>query len=268
MWAGRRPLDELHVLADEQAGVLARRAAAFSRQPSVWRVEGTTLVPADAEPPPVEPPLDQRAAALAELIRAAGADPVVEHGVLRGEVLGLEVARVVVDDDGAWLEVGVGKHDREATRMLHADEPTRQALARAVAMVEGHRRAAAPHHPYNRLAPERWLRATVLADPGRIGAARLSPLPSPVDRGDLRKPAPAPAAGVDTEGRPLVAVFSTGMDLDLVPFAADARLADGRDARLLVVVPARDDHPSLRQVAAALKDPAEVVTVPDDWRKP
>ena len=60
--------------------------------------------------------------------------------------LGLEVARAVVDDHGPMLEVGVGKHDRQAQGMVHGDEPTTAALARAVAMVKGHRRADAPHH--------------------------------------------------------------------------------------------------------------------------
>jgi hypothetical protein len=135
-------------------------------------------------------------------------------------------------------------------------------------MVEGHRRAEAPHHPYNRLAPERWLRARVVADPALVGAAHLAPVPSPVEVDDLRKPAPAPAAGVDLEGKPLLAVFSTGVDVDLVPAAVDARLADGRNPRLVIVVPERDDHPYLRKLAEALREPADVLTVPDDWRRP
>jgi hypothetical protein len=205
---------------------------------------------------------------LADELLAAGAEPVVEHGVLRGEVLGLEVARVVVDGEGAYIEVGVGKHDRHAQRLVHGDEPTADALARAVATVAAHRRSDAPRHPLNRLAPERWLRARVVAEPALVGAAHLAPVPSPVDRDDLRQPAPAPAAGSDVEGRPLLIVCSTGVDVDLVPVAVDARLADGRDPRLVLVVPERDDHPLLRALAAALREPAEVMTVPDDWRLP
>ena len=268
LWAERFPLESLHLLVDDGAGLLARRAAAFAQPPSVWRIDGTTLVRAEPEPLLADPPLAADVAALADVIRSAGADPVVEHGVLRGEVLGLEVARAVVDADGPVLEVGVGKHDRQAQAMIHTDVPTSDALARAVAMVEGHRRAAAPNHPYNRLAPERWLRARVVADPVLIGAAHLAPVPSPVEVDDLRKPAPAPAAGVDLEGNPVLAVFSTGVDVDLVPAAVDARLADGRNPRLLIVVPERDDHPYLRKLAEALREPADVVTVPNSWRHP
>jgi hypothetical protein len=252
----------------EAAAVLARRAAAFAEPPRVWRVDGTTLTEAQPGPLSPAPPLDPRVAPLADVMRAAGAEPVVEHGVLRGEVLGLEVARAVVDEHGPVLEVGVGKHDRQAQGMVHGDEPMADALARAVAMVESHRRAAAVHHPYNRLAPERWLRATAVANPAIVGAAELHPVPSPVEVDDLRKPAPAPAAGVDLEGRPLLAVFSTGVDVDLVPVAVDARLADGRNPRLVLVVPERDAHAYLRPLAEALKEPAEVLTVPEDWRRP
>ena len=270
LWAQRFPLEDLHLLVDDAraAGVLARRATAFSRSPVVWRIDGTALTPAEAEPLPAEPAVDERVTPLVDTIRAAGAEPIIEHGVLRGEVLGLEVARAVVDDEGPVLEVGVGKHDRQAQGMVHGDEPTGDALSRAVAMVEGHRRAGAPHHPYNRLAPERWLRARAVADPAMVGAAHLTPVPSPVIVDDLRKPAPAPAAGADLEGRPLLAVFSAGVDVDLVPVAVDARLADGRKLRLVIVVPERDDHPYLRAVVEALKDPAEVMTVLDDWRSP
>jgi hypothetical protein len=51
-----------------------------------------------------------------------------------------------------------------------------------------------------------------------------------------------------------------------VPAAADARLAHARDARLVLVVPERDAHPVTAALAAELVHPAEVVTVPDDWR--
>ncbi|MCU1485234.1 MAG: hypothetical protein JWN67_1980, partial [Actinomycetia bacterium] len=67
--------------------------------------------------------------------------------------------------------------------------------------------------------------------------------------------------GIDAEGRPVVVVASVGVDLDLVPAAADARLADGRGARLVLAVAERDAHPVTRALAAALADPAEIVTV-------
>jgi hypothetical protein len=183
-------------------------------------------------------------------------------------VLGLEVARVITDDGPTRLEVGVGRHDRVAQRLLFPDRPVEIALEQAVATVRRLRTAGAQPHLANTLATERWLRAVVVAHPDLVDAALLAPAPPLVRRGDLRQPVPAPAAGVDVDERPLVVVCSTGIDLDAVPEAADARLADGRrGCRVVVVVPPGDDHPVTRALAADLRDPAAVLTVSARWRE-
>jgi hypothetical protein len=88
-----------------------------------------------------------------------------------------------------------------------------------------------------------------------------------VPRADLRTTTAAMAAGVDGDERPVVVAASAGIDLDLVPAAADARRAHGRHGdRLVVALPPGDDHPRTRQLAALLRDPAEVVIVPPDWK--
>ncbi len=267
-WARQHGLTDLHVLAQEATPLLARRATAFADRPRVWRVDGRGLAPARPEPPPgPEPALPAEAASFVPVLVGAGVEPVVEHGVLTGEVLGLEVARVVVDELGAFLEVGVGKHDRYAQRLMHQDRPPVEALGAAVAAVRQVRRPDAPAHQVNQLARERWLRALVVQRPEVVGASALAPLPSPVRRTDLRQVAPAPAAGVDIHGRPVVVVCSTGIDVDLVPAAADVRLCDRRHARLVLAVPAADDHPLTRALAAALAEPAEVRAIPGDWRR-
>ncbi len=265
-WGRQAGVEELHVLVGDGAGTLARQASEFARPPVVWRVEGASLEP--SQPAPVAPagPLDAAAAELIPMIVAAGAEPVVEHGVLRGEVLGLEVARVVSDEMGTRLEVGVGAYDREAQRLMRGDRPAPEALRAAVQSVREVRRPAAPTHQVNQLAGERWLRSILVRRPELIGASQLEPVPSPVVRTDLRQLAPAPAAGLDDRGRPLLVVCSTGIDVNLVPAAADARLADGRKPRLVLVVPELDDHPLTRSLAAALREPAEVVAVQGDWR--
>ena len=267
-WARTAGVAWLHILADDPAvaGGLARRATQFAVPPQVWVVEGRELVPAVPAPPVVEPPVAADVLEFVPMIEAAGAEAVVEAGVLRAEVLGLEVARVVVDGDGTRLEVGVGAFDREAQRMVHGDRPSAEAMAAAVAAVRKVRRADAPSHELQSLAAERWLRSVVVRRPELAGAAELTPAPSPVVRSDLRSRAPAPAVGVDADGQPVVVVCSTGIDVDLVPAAADARLAADPDARLVLVVPEADDHPVTRTLAGALRDPAEVRPVPGDWR--
>jgi hypothetical protein len=235
---------------------------------TVWEVDGRQLSEAAPAPLSPQPPLPSSAAALADVVRATGADPVVEFGVLTGEVLGLEVARVVVGDDGdVRLEVGVGSHDREARQLMRPDQPASEALAETVQLVRRLRRADVPRHLANILSSERWLRSVLVARPELVGAAHLAPAPPPVPGEDLRRPRPAPATGVGPEGEAVVVVASTGIDLDAVPFAADARLADGRGpVRLIVAVPEGDDHPAIRALADDLRDPAEIVTVPPDWR--
>jgi hypothetical protein len=205
--------------------------------------------------------------AWADVLRVHGAEPVVEHGILTGEVLGLEVARVVVDGAGAHLEVGVGSQDRRAQLLLRPDRPATEALAQAVAAVREWRAPGARPHPAATLAAERWLRAAVVARPDLVGAAHLAPVPPPLPRGDLRQPSPTSAAGVDGDDHPVLVVCSTGIDLDLVPTAADTRLADGRPGvRLILAVPPGDDYPITRRLAGALRHPGQVVTVPAEWR--
>jgi hypothetical protein len=263
IWADRLGLDEVHVLAAADAGIVARRAAQFAFPITVWSIAGIDVAPAVPAPVPAEPPLAPDASAAADVLRHAGIDAVVEHGVLMGEYLGLEVARFV---DGR-LEVGVGKHDREAHALVHADLPLDTALARVVAAVQRQRHGAGEPHPLRRLQSERWLRAVVIAHPDLVGATHLLPVPSPVVREDLRKPAMAPAAGEGVDGGPVLVCCSVGIDLDLVPAAADARVADGRRPRLVLAVPARDEHPTTRMLAGRLREPADVVPVPDDWRE-
>jgi len=269
-WAVRKGVTDLHLVVEADSStvaVLARRAGTFAVAVTVWRLCGRDVLASAPAPPSTSPPLPAEAAAFAGVMRAHGADPVVEYGILTGEVLGLEVARVIVDESGAHLEVGVGHHDREAQYLLRPDWPPEAALDDAVAAVRRWRRAGAPRHLANTLAGERWLRVAVTAHPDIVGAAYLAPVPPPLPRGDLRQPAPAPAAGVDADDRPMLVVCSTGIDLDLVPAAADARLADGRaGVRLVLAVPPADDYPITRDLAAALREPAEIVTVPADWR--
>ncbi len=67
----------------------------------------------------------------------------------------------------------------------------------------------------------------------------------------------------------VVAVCSVGVDLDLIPYAADARLAAeasvpdvGRTpSRLVVVTPARDRINVTRELAGLLRRPAEFVSI-------
>jgi hypothetical protein len=199
------------------------------------------------------------------MLRAAGAEVVVEHGVIFGEIRGLEVARVRVDDDGrAVLDVGVGRFDQEATALLHGHLPTEDALARAIDEVARHRRPDAVPHPVNRLARDRWLRAQVLDDPSLVGLRSLEPVAPATPRRNTRDALPAGAVGTDDDGARVLVVCSVGVDLDLVPVAADLAAREHAD-RVTLVTPPRDQVPVLRSLADRLAVPATFVGVEGDW---
>jgi len=278
-WALSRSVRELNLLVEGPAGALARRAALFAEPIEVWRVDGARVEAAPPAPIEPEPALAPAVAAAAGGLQAAGLTPVAEHGTLHGEVLGLEVARVEPDGaGGARRRVGVGRYERELYEVQHGGAPPDEALADAVAHVRALRRPGAAPHPANQLAPERWLRAVLIAEPGLVGADRLEPVAPPAARAGVRERGPAFALGAGPDGTMLVAC-STGVDLGLVPAAADARLAlaEGRSGaghappagpiRLVLAVPEGDDHAVTRRLAAALREPAAVVTIPRDWRR-
>ena len=250
------------VAGQEVAGVLARRAHYFTQPVAVWRADGRSLVRAPSAPLVNGPTPDARALALVPDIVAAGVEPVIEFGVVTGEVVGLEVCRVTVDATSgeAWLEVGLGAHDREAFALMHGSRPTVAALRGVASTIASHRGHGARPHALNRLARERALRWWIVRTPSSIGAAALSVAAPPVPRENVKDSVPCVAAGVAVDGRPIVVVCSTGVDLDVVPFAADARVAAG-GGELVIAVPAADRHAVTLALAAGLREPARVVAV-------
>lgn len=274
VWAGRAECASLNVIVDEDrigvAGTLARQAEAFTMPTSVWSTAGRSLRRERATELPVSLPAPAAHEELRPLIIAGGAAPLVEHGVLFGEVRGLEVCRVVDDPhlDLVRLEVGVGAHDREAFQMMHGDVPTVESLARIVAAVEQHRRIGATPHPLTRLAAERFLRWQIEQRPELIGADRIRPFAPPVPRRNLKDPIPCVAVGHDADQRPVTVVCASGVDLNLIPFATDARLAaaaaepgGSAQGRLVVVTPRRDRLPVVDELASMLRQPVELLSI-------
>jgi hypothetical protein len=284
IWAGRSGASSLDIVADEGGGVLARRAAEFSLPTRVWRPDGRRLDAAAPEPFASLP--DARAEHLAFLtdIKNAGAVPVIEHGVVTGEVRGLEVCRVV-DADGpdglvVRLEVGAGVHDREAFAIMHGDVPTHDALSGVVGAVAEVRDVSSPAHPLNRLAPERFLRWRLEQEPWLVDLASVEPAPPPTQRRNLKDRVPCSALGRRLDGTPVVVVCSVGVDLDLIPYAADARLAaaawgrmrgdepgagetvpDGNGLDVVVALPPRDVVPATTELAGMLRHSVTLASV-------
>jgi len=257
----------LHLVLDEESPLDARRAAVFNRPVKVWRVDGTALVPvvAGAVTSPADPPVGEATRLLVEMLEAAEVDVVVEHGLIIGEVRGLEVARVRVDADGRTnLDIGVGRFDQEAAALIHGDKPTAVALADAASLVRSLRAPDAAPHPVNRLARERWLRSQVLADPALVGLDELGAISPPVARRNVKDPAPAAAIGIGPGGEIVLVMCTVGIDLDWVPIAADLVLRE-RPERIVTVLPPRDLLSVQHELASLLPVPVRFVTLEGDW---
>ncbi len=265
-WAVRHDATSVHLLADRATGLLARRAEGVALPVHVAHVEGRALVPAIAEALVPEPPAAAAHRQLVDAIAAGGAVPTEEHGVVAGEVRGLEVCRVVDDPDtgAARLEVGVGAHDREIFQMLHGNRPTVEALADVVAAVGEHRRTGVVDHPLNRLAMSRALRADLIDRPELIGATSVVPAPPPFPRDNLKDEVPCAATAL-VDGRTVAVVCTNGVDVDVVPWSIDAcaalETAGVHVTECLIAAPARDVIDIQQRLAALAVRPTRFVPV-------
>ena len=254
----------LHLIVDDGGGVAARRAALLRPSPAVWRVVDRSLTPVTATPRiEASPPTD--AGALVSMLRDAGLEVVVEHGVISGEIRGLSVATVVPGADGrSRLAVGVGRIDQEATDLLHGDLPLHETLANAIDEVRVYRHRHAKPHPVNRLARERWLRSQLIARPSIVGLVDLTSIEPAEGRANLRDPVPAAALGHDAAGARVLVVCSVGIDLELIPVTADLVDREQPD-RVVLALPGRDHHAIQRSLAAQLAVPVEFMAVEGEW---
>ena len=189
----------------------------------------------------------------------------VEHGIWRGEVAGLEVVRVVDDPElGNHVQVGVGRFDREAGVLLHADQPQGESLAAAADLIRAHRRPGTGAHPLSTLCRERWLRRDLCIDPSPVGLVDLESVDPADQRANLRDPAPAPALGTDSDGRRVLVVCSVGVDPQIVSATAALVLRE-TPARVVVALPDRDILVPVEQALARLRVPVNVVGVVCGW---
>ena len=269
MWSLRNNATSLKLLSSERAGELARIAMHFDFAIEVFEVEAAGVaraaVPKSAEKIEVSVADEM----FADFIKSAGAEVVREHGVISGEVCGLEVCRVVRatdsgDLDGAGeseLEIGVGAHDRETFKLLHGRTATIESLRKVIAEVAARRAVGAQVHPLNQLARERMLRHYVCQSPQLVGAKSLQVAQPPIARANLKDVVPCSAVGVSLTGEKMVVIFNIGVDPYVVSFGADARGQINGSADLVFAMPTRDIVPAVERVAQMLRRPARFVGV-------
>ena len=269
LWALKENCARLNVLAESGTGVIARRAAELNFPVAVWHVDERALIPAVAEPFAEPATVDPHHASFLPLIAEGGATPLIEHGIVTGEVLGLEVCRAVNDPvtGSARLEVGMGAHDREAFALLHGDKPTVSALSDVVENVKRHRRPGALAHPFNRIAPERLLRCLALDSPALVNTDVLEPCDPPVVRTNVLDIVPCVARG-KSHGSAVfdtVVVFTSGADPDIVPFALDSRAftdqVHGTSSSLFIAMPESHVTPTNRRALELARRGAKFVAI-------
>ena len=269
MWALRNNANALKLFSSESAGDLARIATHFDFVIEVLEVDAAGV--ACVAMPKIVEKIEVSVAdeMFAEFIKSAGADVVREHGVISGEVCGLEVCRVVrATDSGEFggageseLEIGVGAHDRETFKLLHGRTATIESLRKVIAEVAARRAVGAQVHPLNRLARERLLRHYVCQSPQLVGAKSLQVAEPPIVRTNLKDVVPCCAVGMSLTGEKMVVIFSVGVDPDVVSFGADARGQINGSAELIFAMPTRDIVPAVERVAQMLRRPARFVGV-------
>ena len=259
LWAASHDVGNLNLVVDANPTVVARRARYFTRETTIWSYVDNVLVEQSASSHEANKGVPASHEHFASLIADCGVDVVREHGVLSGEVLGLEVCRVVDDhseSSGVRLEIGVGVHDRETFRLVHGAVATGEQLMDVARTVSKIRNDPAAQHPLARLALERRLRSRLLSRPDLVGASRLVAAEPPVARANVKDSVPCIATGERADGTPLVVACTAIADLDVVSFGADARdrLDDGAD--LVVVSMPGNVTQSIRRLGEMLKRPA------------
>jgi hypothetical protein len=255
----------INLVVERDSGVLARRASLFDVPIYVWHVNERSLLPAIEEQPLGHTAPDPRHLEFASVIEQAGAQVVVEHGVVAGEVLGLEICRVVDDEYSGEvrLDVGMGVHDREAFALIHGNLPTEKALRSVIDTVHQHRKKGAPMHPFNTFSAERLLRARCIENPQLAGLVSLQPAEPPVIRKNVKDPVPCVALGHDEAGREVVVTFTYGVDLDAVPFAVDAAHRISDNARIMVAVREKDVVAPMMKLGVLAHRPVELCVLAD-----
>jgi hypothetical protein len=270
IWALRNNATELKIFTEQHASDLARRASFFNFKIAIYETGASASAAAvvgAALALPLAVAVKTISAAdesFTDFIRSSGAEITREHGVLAGEVCGLEVCRVVHETADSQiaesrLEIGVGTHDRETFQLLHGRTATIESLRKVVDEVASKRVAGANPHPLNQLGRERLLRHLICASPDLVNAASLETVSPAMPRANLKDKIPCCAKGVLSDGRVVVVIFSIGVDTDVISFGADARHAIDEKADLIFVSPQRDIIPAITQLADLLHDPARFI---------
>ncbi len=201
-----------------------------------------------------------------ELLKASGCDVVQEHGVLKGEIKGLEVARVVINDEGQQvLQVGVGAYDQEAHKILDSQQTPEEKLFRVISQVMEYRNQKSEPHPLNRVARAKWMITEIVTSPKNFGLEEVQSLSMLEEVDTVTENHPAAAIGRTGAGSVLI-VASSGIDLQTIPVAAGLLASTGAEEVWIALSP-KDRHPAIINSARYLKAPSRFIEINEPWPK-
>jgi hypothetical protein len=86
-----------------------------------------------------------------------------------------------------------------------------------------------------------------------------------VPRTGIRDEHPAAALGTIQSSSVLV-VTASGVDLDVVPYAAGHLAQTGAD-QIIIVLPAKDHHAVVERMTSRLAAPTSVIAIPEPWQR-
>ena len=257
---------EIHLLVDQIDPGLWEQIFGFDLDLKLWIVDGTNLVE-HPKPLPHRPvKIRQEAVVQGKKFGKFDCDVIAEHGVLRAEVNGLEVARVVQNAENQFeISVGVGDYDQSAYQVMHGNIAVERNLTKVISTVKKYRTKAGPAHPLNRISRSRWLIAEAIADPSFLGIDELNFVEPLLPRNDVTKDQACSAIG-RKENSIVLVLASTGIDLDLVP-QATGQIFRHNPEIVLLLLPAQDHHPAISRQARYLSVQPTFVAAREPWPK-
>ncbi|MEC7924091.1 MAG: hypothetical protein VYB80_02630 [Actinomycetota bacterium] len=246
---------EVHLIVDQENPVLYEQKLGFDLDIRIWIVEGKELIEHPEIPAYHPKTAPKKARSLSTTLEKLDCLVIEEHGALRAEVHGVEVARIVQTDKGAYeINVGVGEYDQNAHSTLTRDADTGKNLRQVISTVKQFRHKKASPHPLNRILRSRWLMSEAISNPALLGMEKLSYVESLSSTYDSLRNQPCSALGRRGETVTLV-LSTTGIDLSLVPHAGGQINRHNPDA-LIFLMPEQDKHPAIfRQAQHLLLEP-------------
>ena len=255
---------EIHLVVDQENSELYEQVLGFGLDITIWIAEGKELVKHPHITPYQRIRVPEKARKLGAVLEKFDCRLLEEHGILRAEVHGLEVARVVQVEDGLFeINVGVGEYDQSAHNTLNGTAGIERNLEEVIATVRKFRSKQGAPHPLNRVLRSRWLMSEAVSNPDILGLEQLDFLESLLPSHGALRNEPCSAIGRKDESVTLV-LAATGMDLSLVP-QAGGQIRRHKPDSLIFLLPERDQHPAIFRQAQHLLIEPTFTMIEEPW---